>query len=112
MEPSGPLVVVTQLLSEAGAAKNVRAYWETVARLLSERAGGAGVELLYRGVNEAGAVTAGGARPAGVPVGGRSGGGAGPAPAGPARRAGRPGQSSPRPRAHPRRRPPPASRAA
>src|SRR2546427_11295415 len=66
MEPSGPLVVVTQLLSEAGAAKNVRAYWETVARLLSERAGGAGVELMYRGVNEAGAVTAGAAGQAGV----------------------------------------------
>ncbi|PYO42984.1 MAG: hypothetical protein DMD29_02625 [Gemmatimonadetes bacterium] len=68
MEPSGPLVVVTQLLSEAGAAKNVRAYWETVARLLSERAGGAGVELMYRGVNEAGAVTAGAAGQAGVAI--------------------------------------------
>src|SRR5256885_15791040 len=75
MEPSGPLVVVTQLLSEAGAAKNVRAYWETVARLLSERAGGAGVELMYRGVNEAGAVTAGAARQAGVAIEGRRGGG-------------------------------------
>src|SRR3989441_5195340 len=67
MEPSGPLVVVTQLLSEAGAAKNVGAYWETVARLLSERAGGAGVELVYRGVNEVGAVTAGAAGAAGQP---------------------------------------------
>src|SRR5256885_16831236 len=75
MEPSGPLVVVTQLLSEAGAAKNVRAYWETVARLLSERAGGAGVELMYRGVNEAGAVTAGAAGQAGVAIAGRWGGG-------------------------------------
>src|SRR2546428_11041311 len=75
MEPSGPLVVVTQLLSEAGAAKNVRAYWETVARLLSERAGGAGGELMYRGVNEAGAVTAGAAGQAGVAVEVRWGGG-------------------------------------
>src|SRR6267143_2038766 len=68
MEPSGPLVVVTELLSEAGAAKNVRAYWETVARLLSERAGGAGVELVYRGVNEAGTVTAGAAGRPGVAI--------------------------------------------
>ena len=59
---------ITRLLTEAAAAKNVRAYWETVARLLSERAGGAGVELMYRGVNEAGAVTAGAAGQAGVAI--------------------------------------------
>src|SRR5437773_885270 len=59
---------ITRLLTEAAAAKNVRAYWETVARLLSARAGRAGVGVMYRGVNEAGAVTAGAAGQAGVAI--------------------------------------------
>src|SRR5437016_4206299 len=48
-----------RLLTEAATAKQVRAYWETAARLLSGQAGGVAVELAYRGVNEAGAATAG-----------------------------------------------------
>ena len=51
--------IISRLLTEASSAKQVRAYWETAARLLSEQAGGLGVELVYRGVNEAGAATAG-----------------------------------------------------
>src|SRR5256885_3288952 len=48
-----------RLLTEAGSAKQVRAYWETVARLLSEQARGGGLELVYRGVNEASTLVAG-----------------------------------------------------
>src|SRR5437867_5702439 len=48
-----------RLLTEAGSAKQVRAYWETVARLLSEQARGVGLELVYQGVNEASTLVAG-----------------------------------------------------
>ena len=51
--------IARRLLAEAAAAKQVRAYWETVASILSEQAGGAGVELVYAGVNEASTVVAG-----------------------------------------------------
>src|SRR6266516_3420392 len=48
-----------RLLTEAGSDKQVRAYWETVARLLSEQARGVGLELVYQGVNEASTLVAG-----------------------------------------------------
>src|SRR6266496_3668468 len=59
---------ITRLLTEAGTAKEVRAYWETVARLLSEQVGGLGVEIAYQGVNEASTVGAGPADQTGDPV--------------------------------------------
>ena len=59
---------IRRLLAEAAAAKQVRAYWETVAGILSEQAGGAGVELVYAGVNEASTVVAGPAGRPGDPV--------------------------------------------
>jgi len=60
--------IARRLLAEAAAAKQVRAYWETVASILSEQAGGAGVELVYTGVNEASTVVAGPADQPGDPV--------------------------------------------
>src|SRR5256885_4858041 len=57
-----------RLLAEAAAAKQVRAYWETVASILSEQAGSVGVELVYAGVNEASTVVAGPAGRPGDPV--------------------------------------------
>ena len=60
--------IARRLLAEAAAAKQVRAYWETVASILSEQAGGAGVELVYTGVNEASTVVAGPAGRPGDPV--------------------------------------------
>jgi len=60
--------LLRRLLAEAAAAKQVRAYWETVASILSEQAGSVGVELVYAGVNEASTVVAGPAGRPGDPV--------------------------------------------
>ena len=60
--------IARRLLAEAAAAKQVRAYWETVASILSEQAGSVGVELVYAGVNEASTVVAGPAGRPGDPV--------------------------------------------
>src|SRR5207247_1140810 len=38
--------IISRLLTEASSAKQVRAYWETAARLLSEQAGGLGSFLI------------------------------------------------------------------
>src|SRR5437867_9146381 len=59
---------VHRLLTAAATAKQVLGYWETVAQLLSELAGGVGVELVYAGVNEASTVVAGPAGQPGDPV--------------------------------------------
>ena len=56
------------ILDRAAVAKQVRPYWETVAHLLSELAGGVGVDLVYAGVNEASTVVAGPAGQPGDPV--------------------------------------------
>ena len=54
------------LLTEASAAKQARAFWQTVARILSGWAGEARVRLTYAGPEETGTVTAG---PAGKKIG-------------------------------------------
>src|SRR3989454_9039511 len=49
------------LLAEAGKAKQTRAFWQTVTDILSEYAGGARVELTYKGLSESGTLDAGAA---------------------------------------------------
>ncbi len=50
---------IRRLLSEASAAKETKAFWQSAARVVSERAGGAQVRLMYRGLSESGTVGAG-----------------------------------------------------
>src|SRR5256712_1784857 len=50
---------IRRLLSEASTSKGTKAFWQAAARMLSEWAGGALVQLDYRGLNESGAATAG-----------------------------------------------------
>src|SRR3989454_1423672 len=50
---------IRRLLSEASTSKGTKAFWQAAARILSEWAGGALVQLDYRGLNESGAATAG-----------------------------------------------------
>ncbi len=50
---------IRRLLSEASAAKETKAFWQSAARVVSERAGGAQVRLTYRGLSESGTVGAG-----------------------------------------------------
>src|SRR3989442_14423023 len=50
---------IRRLLSEASSSKGTKAFWQAAARILSEWAGGARVQLDYRGLNESGAATAG-----------------------------------------------------
>src|SRR5256884_2191891 len=47
------------LLAESGKAKQPRAFWQTVTDILSEYAGGARVELGYKGLRETGSAEAG-----------------------------------------------------
>src|SRR5256714_10247159 len=56
---------IRRLLAEAGKAKQTRAFWQTVTDILSEYAGGARVELTYKGWSESGTLDAGAAGPAG-----------------------------------------------
>jgi PAS domain S-box-containing protein len=55
---------IRQLLTEAGRAKQTRAFWQTAIEILSEWTG-ARVELRYKGLNEAGSVQAGAPGPDG-----------------------------------------------
>src|SRR5256712_12456160 len=52
---------IRKLLTEAGKAKQTRAFWQTVTDILSEYAGGARVELTYKGLSESGTLDAGAA---------------------------------------------------
>src|SRR6266566_3655992 len=52
---------IRRLLAEAGKAKQTRAFWQTVTDILSEYAGGARVELTYKGLSESGTLDAGAA---------------------------------------------------
>src|SRR5213596_663666 len=49
---------IRKLLTEAGKAKQTRAFWQTVTDILSEYAGGARVELTYKGLSESGTLDA------------------------------------------------------
>src|SRR5574342_1069609 len=50
---------IRRLLTEAGKAKQTRAFWQAATDILSEWAGGARVELTYKGLAETGSVAAG-----------------------------------------------------
>src|SRR6266576_1100259 len=50
---------IRKLLTEAGKAKQTRAFWDAAAAILSEWAGGARVELGYKGLRETGSAQAG-----------------------------------------------------
>src|SRR6266480_4456962 len=52
---------IRRLLTEAGKAKQTRAFWQTVTEILSEYAGGARGELTYKGLSESGTLDAGAA---------------------------------------------------
>jgi len=56
---------IRRLLSEASAAKDPNAFWETVARVVSDWAGGARVSLAHEGPGETATVTAGAEHPGG-----------------------------------------------
>src|SRR2546423_15101982 len=58
---------IRKLLTEAGKAKQTRAFWDAAAAILSEWTGGARVELDYKGLRETGSAQAGIAGPAGGP---------------------------------------------
>jgi len=47
---------IRRLLTEAGKAKQTRAFWQAATDVLSEWTG-ARVELTYKGLNESGALT-------------------------------------------------------
>jgi PAS domain S-box-containing protein len=50
---------IRRLLTEAGKAKQTRAFWQAATDILSDWAGGAQVELTYKGLTESGSVAAG-----------------------------------------------------
>src|SRR5947208_6304776 len=50
---------IRRLLTEAGNAKQTRAFWQAVTGILSDWVGGARVHLVYKGLNESGTVQAG-----------------------------------------------------
>src|SRR2546423_12742306 len=50
---------IRKLLTEAGKAKQTRAFWDAAAAILSEWTGGARVELGYKGPRETGSAQAG-----------------------------------------------------
>lgn len=50
---------IRRLLAEAGKAKQTRAFWQAATDILSEWAGGARVDLTYKGLSETGSVAAG-----------------------------------------------------
>src|SRR5690349_5031730 len=58
---------IRKLLAEASHAKQTRAFWQSATDILSEWAGGARVELTYKGLNETGTVEAGVAGKEGEP---------------------------------------------
>ena len=51
---------IRRLLAEASKAKQTRAFWQTATEILSGAAGGARVELTYKGLTESGTLEAGG----------------------------------------------------
>src|SRR5947209_9911173 len=53
------LYPIRKLLTEAGKAKQTRAFWQTATEILSESAGGARVQLTYKGLSESGTLEAG-----------------------------------------------------
>jgi signal transduction histidine kinase len=59
---------IRQLLSEANAAKEPKAFWLTAARVLSDWSGGSRVELTYRGLGDSGTAVAGPEATIGDPV--------------------------------------------
>src|SRR5256886_17254922 len=50
---------IRRLLAEAGKAKQTRAFWQSATEILSGAAGGARVELTYKGLTESGTLEAG-----------------------------------------------------
>src|SRR5882672_7647414 len=50
---------IRKLLTEAGKAKQTRAFWQAATDILSEWAGGARVHLAYKGLSESGTLEAG-----------------------------------------------------
>lgn len=50
---------IRRLLAEAGQAKQTKAFWLAAAGIFSEWAGGAHVQLVYKGLNESGTLQAG-----------------------------------------------------
>ncbi len=50
---------IRKLLTEAGKAKQTRAFWQAATDILSEGAGGARVHLTYKGLTESGTLEAG-----------------------------------------------------
>src|SRR3989442_3493581 len=52
---------IRKLLTEAGKAKQARAFWQAAAEILSQCAGGARVQLTYKGLTESGTLEAGAA---------------------------------------------------
>ena len=52
---------IRRLLAEAGKAKQTRAFWQAATEILSEWAGGARVQLTYKGLTESGNLEAGAA---------------------------------------------------
>src|SRR2546425_3469491 len=52
---------IRKLLTEAGKAKQTRAFWQAAAEILSQWAGGARVQLTYKGLTESGTLEAGAA---------------------------------------------------
>src|SRR2546430_7276088 len=53
------LAPIRKLLTEAGKAKQTRAFWQAAAEILSQSAGGARVQLTYKGLSESGTLEAG-----------------------------------------------------
>jgi signal transduction histidine kinase len=58
---------IRRLLTEAGRATQMRAFWHAAAAILSEWAGGAHVQLVYKGLRESGNAQAGAADRPGEP---------------------------------------------
>src|SRR3989475_747363 len=50
---------IRKLLTEPGKAKQTRAFWQAAAEILSQSAGGARVQLTYKGLSESGTLEAG-----------------------------------------------------
>src|SRR6266540_3734399 len=50
---------IRRLLTEAGKAKQTRAFWQSATEILSEWSGGGRVQLTYKGLNESGTLEAG-----------------------------------------------------
>src|SRR2546426_7367509 len=58
---------IRRLLTEAGNAKQTRAFWQAATAILSDWVGGARVHLVYKGLNESGTVQAGATAKGGEP---------------------------------------------